>query len=153
MSGQPPTSASAPASAGAPKGDYLFSFNRDVKALNAAVLVITQKIKHLVRNEKILGRNLIVLNKRIREMQLQNASGVGKELPESVKGSLDELSRQVGAISQRLIELEAKVEDVSKSAAKNEDVKEMKFVVDAFNPLHFVTMDQAKELMGKEKKN
>ena len=55
----------------------MLSANRDVKALNSAVLVITQKIKYLVRNEKILGRNLIVLNKRIRDMQT-SASGGGK---------------------------------------------------------------------------
>ncbi|MEK6970840.1 MAG: hypothetical protein AABW68_04080 [archaeon] len=133
-------------------GEYLFSLNRDLKALNAAVLVITQKIKYLVRNEKILGRNLIVINKRVRDIQAQNASSSNTGVSDSVKMVLDDVSRQVGAISQRLVELEAKVEDISRSSAKSEDVREIKYIVDTLNPLHFITVEQAKEMMEKEHK-
>lgn len=133
-------------------GDYLFSLNRDLKALSAAVLVITQKIKYLVRNEKILGRNLIVINKRVRDLQAQMSQTQNQGVSDAVKASLDDLTHQVSAISQRLVELEAKVDDVSRSAAKSEDVKEIKYVVDAMNPLHFITVDQAKEMIDKSKK-
>lgn len=137
----------------APKGgDYLMSMNRDLKALSAAVMVITQKIKYLVRNEKILGRNLIVINKRVRDLQQQVSQTQNQGVNDSVKAALDDLTRQVSAISQRLVELEAKVDDVSRSSAKNEDVREIKYVVDTLNPLHFITVEQAQQMMDKNKK-
>lgn len=137
----------------APKGgDYLMSMNRDLKALSAAVMVITQKIKYLVRNEKILGRNLIVINKRVRDLQQQVSQTQNQGVNESVRAALDDLTRQVSAISQRLVELEAKVDDVSRSSAKSEDVREIKYVVDALNPLHFITVEQAQQMMDKDKK-
>jgi hypothetical protein len=137
----------------APKGgDYLMSMNRDLKALSAAVMVITQKIKYLVRNEKILGRNLIVINKRVRDLQAQVSQSQNQGVNDSVRAALDDLTHQVGAISQRLVELEAKVDDVSRSSAKNEDVREIKYVVDTLNPLHFITVEQAQQMINKEKK-
>lgn len=137
----------------APKGgDYLMSMNRDLKALNAAVMVITQKIKYLVRNEKILGRNLIVINKRVRDLQQQVSQTQNQGVNDSVKAALDDLTRQVSAISQRLVELEAKVDDVSRASAKSEDVREIKYVVDTLNPLHFITVEQAQQMMDKNKK-
>ena len=134
-----------------PRGsDYLFSMNRDLKALNASVLIITQKIKYLVRNEKILGRNLIVINKRVRDLQNQMGTVQTQGVSDEVRSAIEDLGRQAGALSQRLAEVEAKLDDVSKRAAKSEDVREIKYVVDALNPLHLVTMDQVQSLMDKK---
>ena len=144
----PPTTGS-PASKG---GDYLFSLNRDLKALNASVLVITQKIKFLVRNEKILGRNLIVINKRVRDIQSQVANSEAHGVSDEVRASLQELDKKVGALSQRLIEVEAKVDDLSSRSAKEEEVKELKYIVENINPLHLVTMEQAEQMIEKKNK-
>ena len=43
---------------------------QDVRSLNSSILIITQKMKYLVRNEKILGRNLIVLNKKLKALNM-----------------------------------------------------------------------------------
>ncbi len=135
----------------APKGgDYLFSLNRDLKALGSSVLVITQKIKYLVRNEKILGRNLIVINKRVRDLQTQMASSEAHGISDEVRASLQELQHQMGAVSQRLVEIESKMDDLSQRSAKEEEVKELKYVVDNLNPLHLVTYDQAREMIDKK---
>lgn len=135
----------------APKGsDYLFSLNRDLKALNASVLVITQKIKYLVRNEKILGRNLIVINKRVRDIQTQVASSEAHGVSDEVRASLQELQKQMNAISQRLVEVEAKVDDAVSRSAKEEEVKELKYIIDNINPLHLITQDQAQQMINKK---
>ena len=42
---------------------------RDIQALNASILILTQKMNYVVRNEKILGRNLMVLNKKIKVIE------------------------------------------------------------------------------------
>ncbi len=133
-------------------GEYLFSLNRDLKALNASVLVITQKIKFLVRNEKILGRNLIVINKRVRDIQTQVSSSEAHGVSDEVRSSLQELQRQVSALSQRLIEVEAKVDDFVSRSAKEEEVKELKYIVENINPLHLVTMEQAEQMIEKKSK-
>ncbi len=144
-----PSPTGSPASKG---GDYLFSLNRDLKALNASVLVITQKIKFLVRNEKILGRNLIVINKRVRDIQSQVANSEAHGVSDEVRASLQELDKKVGALSQRLIEVEAKVDDLNSRTAKEEEVKELKYIVENINPLHLVTMEQAEQMIEKKNK-
>ena len=40
-------------------------FFSDIKALESSILMISQKIEYLVRNEKILSQNLIVFNKHL----------------------------------------------------------------------------------------
>ncbi len=130
--------------------DYLFSLNRDLKALNASVLVITQKIKYLVRNEKILGRNLIVINKRVRDLQTQMGGTEGQGVSEQTKAAIDDLMRQVNSLSQRLVEIETKLDELNKRSAKEEEVKEIKYIVDNLNPLHLVTMDQAEQMIEKK---
>ncbi|MBI5884642.1 hypothetical protein HZB89_00935, partial [archaeon] len=60
---------------------FMNEVNQDIKALNATILVLSQKMSALVRNEKILGRNLLVLNKKVRDLQDQLASK-----PEAAEG-------------------------------------------------------------------
>lgn len=131
-------------------GEYLFSLNRDLKALNASVLVITQKIKYLVRNEKILGRNLIVINKRVRDIQTQVSSSEAHGVSDEVRASLQDLQKQVSALSQRLVEVESKVDDFVSRFAKEEEVKELKYIIENINPLHLVTMEQAQQMVDKK---
>jgi hypothetical protein len=88
----------------------------------------------------------------VRDLQQQVSQTQNQGVNESVKAALDDLTRQVSAISQRLIELEAKVDDVARSSAKSEDVREIKYVVDTLNPLHFITIEQAQQMMDKDKK-
>ena len=38
--------------------------SQDIKALQSSILVLSEKIKYLVHNEKILSRNILVLNKK-----------------------------------------------------------------------------------------
>ena len=130
-----------------PSAGDAFSATRDVKALNSAVLVITQKIKYLVRNEKILGRNLIVLNKRIRDLQTTAALGAGQEVSEETQALIQEMGKQVETLRHHVVELQGKVDELQSGKASGEDVKEIKYVIDAMNPLHFVTVEQVKQML------
>ena len=47
---------------------------RDIKALNSSVLLLSQKMNYLVRNEKILGRNFIILNKKLKAVENKKPS-------------------------------------------------------------------------------
>ncbi len=124
----------------------------DMRSLNSSVLIITQKIKYLVRNEKILGRNLIVLHKKLKALEEKLAagqfgsvtgSGIGKEQLQLLQERVEESSRQISA-------LRAELQSLKERAASKEELQEMHYVVDSINPLQFVTIDQAREMLGEK---
>lgn len=129
--------------------------NEDVRSLNSSILIITQKMKYVVRNEKILGRNLIVLNKKFKALEERIVTGQISVSGGSGSGASDEqvkgLERKLEDSSQRIAELEAKLQELVESAASKEELQEMHYVVDSINPLQFVTLDQAKDLVAGKK--
>jgi vacuolar-type H+-ATPase subunit I/STV1 len=114
----------------------------DIRALNSSVLLVTQKIKFLVRNEKILGRNLVVINKKIKSVEDKIISPQAKE---SESASSEELEQ----LKMRINSLEGELQDLRSRAATKEEVKEVKFVVDSINPLEFATLSQVKDMIEK----
>ncbi len=123
----------------------------DIRSLNSSILIISQKIKYIVRNEKILGRNLVVLNKKLQAMEDRIAEGRigGQGILSS--GQVDELLEKIEETNKRLASVEAELSDIRASMASKEQLQEMKYVIDSINPLEYVTVDQAKEMMGEKK--
>lgn len=133
------------------KGTFLLMQLRDdVHALNTAVTLLSQKMKHLVRNEKILGRNLVILNKKFKEL---SEKGVGGAMAESVSGEAASAD-QLAELNEKLESLKLEVNELKTQAVSQEDVSELKHVVDSINPLEYVTLEQAKEMIASQlKKN
>ncbi|MBS3061463.1 MAG: hypothetical protein J4215_02665 [Candidatus Diapherotrites archaeon] len=125
----------------------------DIRALNSSVLILSQKMQYLVRNEKILGRNLIVLSKRIREIE-SNGIGGGQNSGVSVETAvlLKDLSAKVETQAQKMLELQNELSDVKEHYAKIEALKEMKYVIDTINPMDFITLKQFDELFEQKMK-
>lgn len=117
----------------------------DIRALNSSILLITQKIKYVVRNEKILGRNLIVLNKKIKNLEERINSP-----SEEKKGEVS--SVEVEKLNKKIEVLEALVSELQSSSVSKSDLKELKYVIDSINPLEFTTISQVKDLIEKSKK-
>lgn len=113
----------------------------DIKALNSSILIISQKMKYLVRNEKILSRNLLVLSKRIKELEEMVANGSAKK-SESAEDS-GVISKRIGELNDRLFELEQKI-------PSKEELAELRYLVESINPLEFVTIKQVNELVEKK---
>ena len=129
---------------------------RDIKALNSSVLLLSQKMNYLVRNEKILGRNFIILNKKLKavEQKKPSASGlssVSGEMSMELKDALDELQEKVRQNEFMLNEVKTDLSKLNEKYAKFEDLKELKYIVEAINPLEFVTLDQVKDLVSNQK--
>ena len=129
---------------GVPRGGPapgLDSMMRDIRALNSSILIITQKMKFLVRNEKILGRNLLVLNKKLQGLSERAGAGaaVGGASTAEMQGLADRFSTELQRMGERLSYLESELQRVKDTYAKLEQVQEMKYVVDSINPLEFVT--------------
>lgn len=124
----------------------------DIKALNSSVLLIGQKMQYLVRNEKILGRNLIVLSKRLKEMEISGIPGASAAgVPAGLSGQLADFSSRLEAHAKRLLDLQNAVEELKEKTVLREEFSELKYVIDAVNPLEYVTQKQLAEL-GKAKK-
>lgn len=130
------------------KAGFLLSrLGEDVRSLNSSILIITQKMKYVVRNEKILGRNLIVLNKKLKGLEEKIASGTISGSGAS-EGAVLALEEKLEESSNRILELEARLNQMSDNFASKEELQEMHYVVDSINPLQFVTLDQAKDLIA-----
>jgi len=136
---------------GTKAGAILSKMQSDVRALNSSIMIISQKMKYLVRNEKVLGRNLLVLNKRLKQLESGKIAvgGEGASSPE-MAGELKELTAQIQRNTAAIEELRSAVSEIQAIYAKSEDVKEMKFVIDSINPLEFVTYKDVEELIDEK---
>jgi vacuolar-type H+-ATPase subunit I/STV1 len=121
------------------------SVRDDIRALNSSILLITQKIKYVVRNEKILGRNLIVLNKKLKKLEEKVVS------PRASEGNGAD-SEEVEDLRKKMDLLDAQLADLQQRMVSKEDLKELKYIIDSINPLEFTTIKQVKDLIEKSKK-
>jgi vacuolar-type H+-ATPase subunit I/STV1 len=116
----------------------------DVRALNSSILLITQKIKYLVRNEKILGRNLVVLNKKIKTLEEKVVNNSFTQTESSVS------EEEIASLNKKIVLLETQLEDLHSRVSTKEELKELKYVIDSINPLEFATISQVRELIDKK---
>jgi len=132
--------------------DIFGKINSDIRALNSSILILSQKLKYIVRNEKILGRNILVLNKKFRDSEVGGISGSGLSGEElsSLRNEIASLSNTVSKQSDAISELQVSVQQIKDTFAKSEDVQEMKYVVDTIKPLEFVTRKDVMQLVGEE---
>jgi len=125
----------------------LMQLREDVKAMNSAISILSQKMRHLTRNEKILGRNLIVLNKKLREMSDSSSS---EGIPEETRKEIEELKNQLLQANKKIEELNIVMANQSRKFVGADELKELRYVVDSINPLDLATLDQVKELIKRE---
>jgi len=137
---------------------FMEDVNKDIKALNATILIISQKMKALVQNEKILGRNLLVLNKKIKDMQdqagarIETGPGMPSEQAKEIQASVIALKAQSDKNSEAIQELGELIEKTRAQVPKTEEIKELKYIIDTINPLEFITFRQIDEIIEKKLK-
>jgi len=132
--------------------DVFGKINSDIRALNSSILILSQKLKYIVRNEKILGRNVLVLNKKLRDSEAGGFHGSSLSSGDfsSIKNEIASLSNTITKQSEAISELQVAVQQIKDTFAKAEDVQEMKYVVDTIKPLEFVTRKDVMQLVGSE---
>ncbi|MEM4598930.1 MAG: hypothetical protein QW400_04570 [Candidatus Diapherotrites archaeon] len=127
----------------------LMQLMEDVKALNSAVSLISQKMRHIARNEKILGRNIIVLNKKMKELAESSAN---QAIPESLSRRIEEIERNLEDTNKKIEEINIVVAHLRKEFVSHGEFNELKQIVDAINPLELVTIDQVKEIASQSQR-
>jgi len=125
----------------------LMQLREDVKAMNSAISILSQKMRHLTRNEKILGRNLIVLNKKIKEF---GETGLNEGVSEETKKELEELKKELLKANKKIEELNIVMANQSRKFVGADELKELRYIVDSINPLDLATLEQVKELIKRE---
>lgn len=112
---------------GAPGGEG----DAGMRSVESKIDLIVQKIKGIERNEEVIGRTLVAQNERLKKLEAQVASGGGGV---------------GGASSAEIAELRKEVD----AAAKQEDLLELKYIIDEINPLEFARFDQVQEFVRDE---
>lgn len=120
--------------------------SQDIKALQSSILVLSEKIKYLVHNEKILSRNILVLNKKV-AAKGGGHTGINAATNEQFK----ELQADIKELKTKIKAIKSTLEMISRRYAKAEDLKEMKYIVDNINPLEYTTVEQVKKLIKENK--
>lgn len=130
---------------------------RDVKAINTTIMLLSQKMGYIVRNEKVLSKNILILNEKIKKLdeKFSNvniaASGIGLSSDEldSMKAQIEELYNKIKGLRTEVEVLRSELGSLNVKFATKAELKELKYLVDAINPLEFVTYRQIKELLKK----
>lgn len=120
--------------------------SQDIKALQSSILVLSEKIKYLVHNEKILSRNILVLNKKVAAKADGTGSGSGLTTEQ-----MQQILNEIKEVKSKIKSIESTLEMFSKRYAKAEELKEMKYIVDNINPLEYTTVSQVKNLIKENK--
>ncbi|HOW29536.1 MAG TPA: hypothetical protein PK685_02590 [archaeon] len=120
--------------------------SQDIKALQSSILVLSEKIKYLVHNEKILSRNILVLNKKVAAKADSVGSGNGL-----TSEQMQQILTEIKEVKSKIKSIESTLEMFSKRYAKAEELKEMKYIVDNINPLEYTTVSQVKNLIKENK--
>ncbi len=121
-----------------------------IKSLNSSILVLSQKMNYVVRNEKILGRNLLILNKKIKALESVKSSGLSDEGLTDLKNSVAELNELVSHNSEKIMELEALMDSLKQEFVSIEKFEELKYIIDSINPLKLMNIDSAEKLIEKK---
>jgi len=132
---------------GSANSQVLMRLIHDVKTLDSNLRVVAQQLTQIKRNERILARNLIALNKKINE--LRESSGNGGVDPTKLQEMEDRLVR----MREDIMKIQEDVEYLKQQLQRtltSEDVAELKYIVETINPLEFVTYKQVGDLVEKK---
>lgn len=130
----------------------------NIKAINATIMLLSQKISYLVRNEKILSQNILVLNEKLKKLEdklnsqsgMQTTNGASSEDLDGVKAQISELYNKVTGLKQEIEQLSQNIDSIKGQFVTKKEFQEIKYLVDAINPLEYVTYKQIKDLVKKE---
>lgn len=144
------------------------SISGSIAALDAKIKLIAQRIKIIENNEQVIGRTLVTINKKMKELEGLVASAGGKpvdlsamkeSLKEEIKSELSmrpemplrveeaseyEVARKTRRASEDLENLKKQIENLSAS------VSEMKYILDTINPMEYVTLENLSEILDRK---
>jgi len=126
----------------------------ELKALNTTVMLLSQKMAYLVRNEKILSKNILILNEKINKVAEKSITVGGSSTDsaqmEEINVQVVELYDKQKSIRQEMESLRTSIDNLKEVFVTKEELQELKYIIDTINPLEFVTYQQLKDLLNKK---
>ncbi|MFQ5406332.1 MAG: hypothetical protein ACE5DI_04200 [Candidatus Micrarchaeia archaeon] len=102
--------------------------------VDSKINLIAQKIKTIEKNQEVIGRTIVMHNDKIKKIDEGGTHAGKKTAPISI----------ATPPSEDLQKVSEKVEDLQNQ------IKELKYVLDTINPLEYATIDQVKELLNEK---
>ncbi len=132
---------------------------KDVKAISTTIMLLSQKLNYIVRNEKVLSKNILAMNEKIKKVDEKtegiksssNSGGAAKEELESIKSQIDELYIKIKGIKADIDSIRKDLDSLNQTYATKAEIKELKYLLDAINPLEYVTYRQLKDMLDSKK--
>lgn len=94
----------------------------DLHTLDSKIGLIAQRIRTIEQNQEVIGRTLITLNNKFREIEEKQGNGQGKVQTKEI-------------------------DDFQTKFATKQELKEIRYTLDMINPLDFATLQQVRNLM------
>lgn len=95
----------------------------ELRTLDAKLEVLAQKIRTIEKNEEVIGRTLLALSSKLKKLEQGGFGGGSKGT------STDELDKRY---------------------ALKSDLAEMRYVVDAINPMDYATISQVRDYVDEK---
>lgn len=164
---QRPTSAPAPSRPGAPSGmgppqgnsfgPTPASLSRgDVQAIMSQISQLAQAINITQNNQRLLGNTLVSLGGRmdsisgeVKRLKDGSAGNPGAQM-DSVAKNLASFANELSSLRQSFNEVQDRLAQLSDHYASREDVAEIKYVMNAINPLEYATIKQVEGLVERK---
>ena len=106
----------------------------EIHALSSKMQVVAQRMKIIEKNEQIIGKTLISHNRALKELERRIGTGAA--------GSV--MSAAEGVSSGDLETLKTDI------ATLQEEIKELKYVIEQINPVAYVTVDDVSEMIDEK---
>lgn len=130
----------------------------DVQAIMSQVSQLAQVIQIIQNNQRLLGNTLVSLGGRMDSLTGEikklkdGSSGNGGVQAEAVTRDLNSFNRELSSLRQSYNEVSDKLAQLSDHFASREDVAEIKYVINAINPLEYATVKQVEMLVERKVK-
>ena len=125
----------------------LIRIMHDIKALDSNIRLLAQQLKAVKRTERILARNIILLNRKVNSLR-EHAGGASTEGLDEIKSKLDRMEDQLYKLRDDVEMMKKQLQHV----LTGDDLAELKYLIETINPLEFVTYRQVSELVEKKLK-
>ena len=103
----------------------------EIHALSSKMQVVAQRMKIIEKNEQIIGKTLISHNRALKELERRIGAGAAGPVTSATEG----------VTSGDLETLKADI------AMLQEEIKELKYVIEQINPVAYVTVDEVSDLV------
>lgn len=114
----------------------------ELHTLDSKISLIAQKIRMIEKNEEVIGRTIVLHNEKLRTIEGAQASSQGSE---------GAAQQAVNAGSQAdIAELKRQVASMREQGATKKEVAELNYTLNSINPLEFITVGQARQIIQDE---